>query len=76
MLQYRLACCHSLLGNYADSERHLHRAIQLDSRWSATALYDPDLQALRHNKQSHAPASSHGAPQEPSAIATREPTPR
>lgn len=46
-LHYNLACYYCLLGEPAEAERRLRRALSLDRNWKAAALNDPDLRAMR-----------------------------
>jgi tetratricopeptide (TPR) repeat protein len=46
-LLYNLACVEALAGRSLDALLHLQRSIELDSRWRARALVDPDFESLR-----------------------------
>lgn len=45
-IHYRLACCHSLLGDFRNAIASLKRACDLDANWSVSAMHDPDLRGL------------------------------
>lgn len=45
-IHYRLACCHSLRGDFRNAVVSLKRACDLDANWSVSAMHDPDLRAL------------------------------
>jgi predicted Zn-dependent protease len=47
VLHYNLACYACLLGDRAEAERRLRRALEIDGSWKDSALDDPDLAALR-----------------------------
>ena len=46
VLDYNLACYHSILGEMADAKKRLHRACSMEARFKKDALDDPDLEAL------------------------------
>jgi len=42
-LLYRLACCHSLLGEHREALASLKHACDIDPNWAVSAMHDPDV---------------------------------